>query len=60
MMVISCKLIHVFYTILTTGVDYEGQKMLSDMPHREDKGCLEIAKKLQTGSVHQKVLWAGV
>lgn len=28
---IACKLIRVFYVILTTGVDYDGSKMLSDI-----------------------------
>ena len=28
---IACKLIRVFYTILTKGIDYDGQKMLSDI-----------------------------
>ena len=28
---IACKLIRIFYTILTKGVDYDGQKMLSDI-----------------------------
>ena len=35
MTVISCKLIRVFYMILTTGVDYDGQKMLSDIRRPE-------------------------
>lgn len=29
MLVIRCKLTRVFYMILTTGKDYDGQKMLS-------------------------------
>ena len=28
---IACKLIRVFYVVLTTGVDYDGSKMLSDI-----------------------------
>lgn len=28
---IACKLIRIFYTILTKGVDYDGQKMLRDI-----------------------------
>ena len=30
---IACKLIRIFYTILTKGVDYDGQKMLNDIVH---------------------------
>ena len=36
MIVISCKLIRVFYAILTTGVDYDGQRMLSDIRRPEE------------------------
>ena len=32
---IACKLIRIFYTILTKGVDYDGQKMLSDIVRSE-------------------------
>lgn len=32
---IACKLIRIFYTILTKGVDYNGQKMLSDVVRPE-------------------------
>ena len=32
---IACKLIRVFYTILTKGVDYDGQKMLDDIVRPE-------------------------
>lgn len=32
---IACKLIRIFYTILTKGVDYNGQKMLSDIVRPE-------------------------
>lgn len=32
---IACKLIRVFYTILTKGVDYDGQKMLGDIVRPE-------------------------
>lgn len=32
---IACKLIRIFYTILTKGVDYNGQKMLSDIVRTE-------------------------
>lgn len=32
---IACKLIRVFYTILTKGVDYDGQKMLKDIVRPE-------------------------
>ena len=32
---IACKLIRIFYTILTKGVDYDGQKMLSDIVRPE-------------------------
>ncbi len=32
---IACKLIRIFYTILTKGVDYNGQKMLSDIVRSE-------------------------
>lgn len=35
MTVISCKLIRVFYMILTTGKDYDGQKMLLDIRRPE-------------------------
>lgn len=28
---VSCKLIRIFYTILTKGIDYDGQKMLRDI-----------------------------
>ena len=28
---VACKLIRIFYTILTKGVDYDGQKMLNDI-----------------------------
>jgi len=30
-MAIGCKVIRIFYAILTKGVDYDGQKMLSDI-----------------------------
>lgn len=30
---VACKLVRVFYVILTTGVDYDGAKMLSDIKH---------------------------
>lgn len=33
---IACKLIRVFYVILTKGVDYDGQKMLSDIRRPEE------------------------
>ena len=32
---IACKLIRVFYTILTKGIDYDGQKMLRDIVRAE-------------------------
>lgn len=32
---IACKLIRIFYTILTKGIDYNGQKMLSDIVRPE-------------------------
>lgn len=32
---IACKLIRVFYTILTKGIDYDGQKMLRDIVRPE-------------------------
>ena len=32
---IVCKLIRVFYMILTKGVDYDGQKMLKDIVRPE-------------------------
>ena len=32
---IACKLIRIFYTILTKGVDYDGQKMLKDIVRPE-------------------------
>ena len=32
---IACKLIRIFYTILTKGVAYDGQKMLSDIVRPE-------------------------
>ena len=32
---IACKLIRIFYTILTKGVDYDGQKMLTDIVRPE-------------------------
>ena len=32
---IACKLIRIFYTILTKGIDYDGQKMLSDIVRPE-------------------------
>lgn len=32
---IACKLIRVFYMILTKGVDYDGQKMLKDIVRPE-------------------------
>jgi hypothetical protein len=32
---IACKLIRIFYTILTKVVDYNGQKMISDIVHPE-------------------------
>lgn len=32
---IACKLIRVFYTILTKGIDYDGQKMLKDIVRPE-------------------------
>ena len=32
---IACKLIRIFYTILTKGVDYDGRKMLSDIVRPE-------------------------
>lgn len=32
---IACKLIRIFYTILTKGVDYDVQKMLSDIVRLE-------------------------
>ena len=32
---IACKLIRIFYTILTKGVDYDGQRMLSDIVRPE-------------------------
>ena len=28
---VACKLIRIFYTILTKGIDYDGQKMLKDI-----------------------------
>ena len=28
---VACKLIRIFYTILTKGIDYDGQKMLRDI-----------------------------
>jgi hypothetical protein len=28
---VACKLIRVFYAILTRGVDYDGQKLMSDI-----------------------------
>jgi len=31
LMAIGCKVIRVFYAILSKGVDYDGQKMLSDI-----------------------------
>lgn len=36
MVAVSCKLIRVFYTILTKGVDYDRVKMISDI-HRESE-----------------------
>ena len=33
---VACKLIRVFYTILTKGVDYDGQKLMSDI-HRPEQ-----------------------
>ena len=32
---VACKLIRIFYTILTKGVDYDGQKMLNDIVRPE-------------------------
>ena len=32
---VACKLIRIFYTILTKGVDYDGQKMLTDIVRPE-------------------------
>ncbi len=32
---VACKLIRIFYAILTKGVDYDGQKMLSDIVRPE-------------------------
>lgn len=37
MVAVSCKLIRVFYAVLTKGVDYDRIKMMSDI-HREDNG----------------------
>lgn len=35
-MAIACKLIRIFYAVLTKGIDYDGNKMLSDIK-RQDK-----------------------
>lgn len=35
MIAVSCKLIRIFYPILTKGIDYDGQKMLKDMRRPE-------------------------
>ena len=32
---VACKLIRIFYTILTKGVDYDGRKMLNDIVRPE-------------------------
>ena len=32
---VACKLIRIFYTILTKGVDYDSQKMLNDIVRPE-------------------------
>ena len=32
---VACKLIRIFYTILTKGVDYDGQRMLADIVRPE-------------------------
>lgn len=38
---VACKLIRIFYVILTRGVDYDGRKMLSDIKH--PKGIVQAA-----------------
>ena len=32
---VACKVIRVFYTILTKGVDYDAGKLLGDIRHRK-------------------------
>lgn len=34
---VACKLIRIFYTILTKGVDYDGEKMLRDIVRPEQQ-----------------------
>ena len=34
---VACKVLRVFYTILTKGVDYDGEKMLGDI-RRPERG----------------------
>ena len=36
MVAVSCKLIRVFYAVLTKGVDYDRLKMLSDIHRKSD------------------------
>ena len=36
LMAIACKLIRIFYTILTKRVDYDPKKMISDIKRPED------------------------
>ena len=36
MVAVSCKLIRVFYAVLTKGVDYDRIKMMSDIHHESD------------------------
>ena len=35
---VACKLIRVFYVILTKGVAYDGTKMLNDIHRRQETG----------------------
>ena len=35
---VACKVLRVFYAILTKGVDYDGEKMLGDI-RRPERGC---------------------
>ena len=41
MVAVSCKLIRVFYTILTKGVDYDRVKMISDIQRERTSGRLK-------------------
>ena len=41
LMAVACKLIRIFYAMLTKRVDYDPQKMLSDI--RRPETCLQTA-----------------